>query len=198
MPARVTPATGLQARLTVWSARRLYGDEMAESTAIYARHPRLLRWFGLFNRAVERRGAVPEPLMHLAALKAATVADCPFCIDIGSEYARRAGLGDEQLLALHDPEPSGLFSADELLVIAYADGLTRTPAVADDAVASALRDRFGESGLIELTYLIGWENLRARLNVGLGVEPGGFSAGKVCALPASAATLAEPSHVADS
>jgi AhpD family alkylhydroperoxidase len=187
MPARVAPATGLQARLTVWSARRLYGDPIAGSTAIYARHPRLLRWFGLFNRAVERPGAVPEPLMHLAALKAATVADCPFCIDIGSEYARRAGCSDEQLLALHDPEPSGRFSADELLVIAYADGLTRTPAVVDDAVADALRDRFGERGLIELTYLVGWENLRARLNVGLGVEPGGFSAGRVCALPAAAA-----------
>jgi AhpD family alkylhydroperoxidase len=189
MSARVTPATGLQARLTVWSARRLYGDEMADSTAIYARHPRLLRWFGLFNRAVERRGALPEALMHLAALKAATVADCPFCIDIGSEYARRAGLSDAQLLALHDPERSGLFSADELLVIAYADGLTRTPAVVDDAIASTLRDRFGDRGLIELTYLIGWENLRARLNVGLGVDPGGFSEGKVCALPASAAAV---------
>jgi AhpD family alkylhydroperoxidase len=184
--ARVAPATGLQARLTVWSARRLYGDEIAGSTAIYARHPRLLRWFGLFNRAVERRGAVPEPLMHLAALKAATVADCPFCIDIGSEYARRAGLSDPQLLALHDAEPSGLFSADELLVIAYADGLTRTPARVDDTVAGALRDRFGDRGLMELTYLVGWENLRARLNVGLGIEPGGFSAGRVCALPAQA------------
>lgn len=187
MPARVAPATGLQARLTVWSARRIYGDAIAGSTAIYARHPRLLRWFGLFNRAVERPGAVPEPLMNLAALKAATVADCPFCIDIGSEYARRAGLSDAQLLALHDPEPSGLFSADELLVIDYADGLTRSPAAVDDAVADALRDRFGERGLIELTYLVGWENLRARLNVGLGVEPGGFSEGRVCALPASAA-----------
>lgn len=184
MPARVAPATGLQARATVWLARRLYGDAAAESSAIYARHPRLLRWFGLFNRAVERRGAVPEPLMHLAALKAATVADCLFCIDIGSEHARRSGLTDEQLLALHDPEPSGRFSADELLVIAYADGLTRAPATVDDAVASALRDRFGDRGLMELTYLVGWENLRARLNVGLGVEPGGFSAGKVCALPA--------------
>ncbi|HET6510038.1 MAG TPA: carboxymuconolactone decarboxylase family protein [Baekduia sp.] len=188
MSARVAPATGLQARLTVWFARRLYGDPMAESTAIFARHPALLRWYGLFNRAVERPRAVPEPLLHLAALKAATVVDCAFCIDIGSEHARRAGLSDEQLLALHDPEPSGLFSADELLVVAYADGLTRTPAVADDAVAAALRERFGDRGLMELTYLIGWENLRARLNVGLGIEAGGFSEGRVCALPASAAT----------
>jgi AhpD family alkylhydroperoxidase len=187
MPSAISPATGLQARLTISSARRLYGAEIAESTAIYARHPRLLRWFGLFNHAVERRGAVPKPLMDLAALKAATVVGCAFCIDIGSEYARRSGLTDAQLLALHDPGPSGLFSADELLVIAFADGLSRTPATVEDATTDALRTRFGDRGLIELSYLVSWENLRARLNTGLGIGPGGFSAGRACALPASAA-----------
>jgi AhpD family alkylhydroperoxidase len=186
MSSPIAPATGLQARLTIWSARRLYGEPIAESTAIYARHPRLMRWFGLFNRAIERPGAVPEPLMHLAALKAATIAECAFCIDIGSEYARRAGLTDAQLLALHDPEPSELFSADELLVIAFAQQLTATPAISDPATTTALITRFGDRGLIELSYLIAWENLRARLNVGLAIEPGGFSGNRVCALPASA------------
>lgn len=187
MPSPIAPATGLQARLTIWSARRLYGEPIAASTAIYARHPRLLRWFGLFNRAVERPGAVPEPLLHLAALKAATIAECAFCIDIGSEYARRAGLTDAQLLALHDPEPSGLFSSDELLVIAFAEQLTATPAISDPDTIAAVISRFGDRGLIELAYLISWENLRARLNTGLAIEPGGFSADRACALPASAA-----------
>jgi len=186
MPSPITPATGLQARLTIWSARRLYGEPIAESTAIYARHPRLLRWFGLFNRAVERPGAVPEPLMHLAVLKAATIVECRFCIDIGSEYARRSGLTDAQLLALHDPEPSGLFSTDELLVIAFAEQLTATPAISDPDTITALITRFGDHGLIELSYLIAWENLRARLNTGLAIEPGGFSGTRACALPASA------------
>ena len=34
MPSPITPATGLQARLTIWSARRLYGEPIAESTAL--------------------------------------------------------------------------------------------------------------------------------------------------------------------
>jgi AhpD family alkylhydroperoxidase len=185
MPSPIAPATGLQARLTVWAARRLYGEPAVESTAIYARHPRLLRWYGLFNRAVERPGAVPEPLLHLAVLKAATLVECPFCIDIGSEYARKAGLTDAQLLALHDAEPSGRFSSDELLVIALAEQLTATPAAAEPETIAAVIARFGDRGLIELSYLIAWENHRARLNAGLGVEPGGFSADRVCALPAS-------------
>jgi 4-carboxymuconolactone decarboxylase len=174
------------ARLSVFAARRQYGPEMAESTAIYARHQRLMRWFVLFNRAVEKRGVVPHRLRELAVLKAATIVECEFCIDIGSDFARRAGLSDAQLLALHDPEPSGLFSADELAVIAFARGMSATPARVDDATAGAIRDRFGERGLIELSHLLAWENYRARLNVGLDVGPGGFSDGKACALPASA------------
>jgi AhpD family alkylhydroperoxidase len=185
--ARVTPGTGLQARLAVWAGRRQLGPEIADSAAIYARHPRLLRWFALFDRQVEREAHVPEALRALATLKAATVAECEFCIDIGSELARRSGLSDAQLLALHDPRPSGLFSPLELQVIAYARGLSVSPTEVDDATAGAVRDALGESGFMELTYLIAWENLRARLNSGLGIEPGGFSTGKACALPASAA-----------
>ena len=185
---RIAPATGPMARFSVFVARRQYGPEMAESAAIYARHPRLTRWFVLFNRAVEKPGVVPHRLRELAVLKAATIVECEFCIEIGSDFARRAGLSDAQLLALHDPEPSGLFSADELAVIAFARGISATPARVDDATAGAIRDRFGERGLIELTHLLAWENFRARLNVGLDVGPGGFSEGKACALPASAAS----------
>ena len=148
-----------------------------------------MRWFALSNRTVEAQDAVAEPLRHLAALKAATVAECAFCLDIGSELARRSGLSDAQLLALHDPEASpGLFDATERLVLAYADGLSRSPAVSDDETADALRAVVGDRGFIELTHLIAWEALRARLNVGLGVPPGGFSEGRACARPASAAS----------
>jgi AhpD family alkylhydroperoxidase len=183
---RIAPATGVQARFAVWAARRQYGPEMVESATVYARHPRLTRWFALFNRQVEGRGVIPEHLQHLAVLKAATVVECEFCIDIGSELARRAGLTDPQLLALHDPEPSDLFTAEELEVIAFAHGMSLTPAAVDDATAAAITERFGEQGLIELSYLVAWENFRARLNAGLDLGAGGFSEGKVCALPASA------------
>jgi 4-carboxymuconolactone decarboxylase len=184
---RIDPATGLQARLATWAARRQLGPEAVESAAIYARHPRLLRAFALFNRAVDHPGRrVPEHVRKLAELKAATVVECAFCIDIGSELARRSGLSDAQLLALHDPEPSGLFSADELLVIAYARAMSVTPPEVDDATVAALRRRYGDEGLLELTYLVAWENTRARLNAALGIGAGGFSAGRACALPASA------------
>lgn len=187
MSPRVAPATGLQAQIATFFARRQYGPEIVESTGVYAQNPRLMYWFVGFNRAVEKPKRLPARLRELAVLKAATVVGCEFCIDIGSEYARRSGLTDPQLLALHDAEASGLFDAEELLIINYARAMSVTPTEADDQLVAALRERYGNRGVLELTHLIAWENARARTNAALGVGAGGFSAGKACAIAASGA-----------
>jgi 4-carboxymuconolactone decarboxylase len=183
MAPRIAPATGPFARLSVDIARRQYGRAMVEATSVYARHPRLLRALSFYNRAVEKRGRVPHALCEPAVLKAATVAECEFCIDLGSELARRSGMSDEQLLALHRPHDSGAFDADQLAVIDYARAMTVTPPAVTDELADAIRDRWGDEGLLELTHLIAWENARARTNHALGIGAGGFSEGRVCALP---------------
>jgi AhpD family alkylhydroperoxidase len=174
----------------IWARRRQYGPSMDESAGVYAQSPRLLRWYAAYNRAVEKPGALPKQLLDLAALKAATVVECEFCMDIGSELARRAGLSDEQLLALHHAEASGLFSDDELLVIAFARAMTVTPPLVTDAHVAALRARWGDAGALELTHLIAWENARARTNAALGIGAGGFSEGRVCAVAERGASYA--------
>jgi AhpD family alkylhydroperoxidase len=47
---------------------------------------------------------VPERLKVLAELKAGTLTRCAYCIDIGSQIARRVGVSDQQLLALPRPQ----------------------------------------------------------------------------------------------
>ena len=180
--SRIEPRQGVFARLVARGARLSYGREL-DSSAVYAQHPRLMVDFIRFNRAAERCKHVPKPLRELAVLKAATMVGCEFCIDIGSEYARRSGLGDAQLLALHEAHESGLFSADELLVIDLAAGMSRTPGAVGDELMARVRERFGAKGTLELIHLIGWENTRARVNVALDFGAAGFSEGKVCALP---------------
>lgn len=187
--SRIEPRQGAFARLVARGSRAAYGREM-KSAGVYARHPRLMLDYMRFNRAAERGKRVPKALSELAVLRAATLVGCEFCIDIGSEYARRSGLGDEQLLALHDARASGLFDADQLLVIDLATGMTATPGAVDDELMGRVCERFGDKGAIELVHLIGWENTRARVNVALDIGPEGFSEGKVCAVPA--ATEAPP------
>lgn len=191
--SRIEPRQGVFARLVGRGSRVAYGREM-RSAGVYAQHPRLMIDYMRYNRAAERGKRVPKALSELAVLKAATLVGCEFCIDIGSEYARRSGLGDEQLLALHEAHDSGLFGEDELLVIDLAVGMTRTPGEVSDELMERVRERFGIKGTLELVHMIAWENNRARVNVALGIGAEGFSEGKVCAVPdrAFAAAAAQP------
>jgi AhpD family alkylhydroperoxidase len=191
MAPRLPPALGPWARFFSVAAKRQYGAPIIESTQVYAHSPRILRWYVLYNRAVERPGAISARLGTLAVLKAATVVACEFCMDIGSEYLRREGVSDEQLLALHRAADSGLFTDEEVLVIDYARAMSVTPPEVTDEQVAQLRARFGDGGVMELTHLIAWENARARTNVALGIGAGGFSEGRVCALPDGGAAMAD-------
>jgi 4-carboxymuconolactone decarboxylase len=191
--SRIEPRQGVFADLMARGSRVVYGRELS-SSRVYAHHPRLSLDFMRFNRAAERGKRVPKALSELAVLKAATMVGCEFCIDIGSEYARRSGLSDKQLLALHDAHDSGLFGEDELMVIDLAMGMTRTPGEVSDELMSRVSERFGAKGALELVHLIAWENTRARANVALDIGAAGFSEGKVCAVPdrTFAVTAAQP------
>jgi AhpD family alkylhydroperoxidase len=193
---RIEPSRGLFARIVTRGSRATYGREL-RSSGIYAKHPRLLLGYLRYNRAAERTRHLPKLLAELAVAKAAAMVGCEFCIDISSEYVRRAGLSDEQLLALHEAPASGLFDADQLLVIELAEGMTRTPAAVGDELMARVVARFGDKGSLELVHLIGWENDRARANVALGIRAEGFSESRACALdPGAAAAAGERESVA--
>ena len=131
----------------------------------------------LFNRAVEREDVVPRRLKELASLQAGALIGCPWCLDYGSHVARDHGVSDEQLLHLHEAHGSGLFDTEELLVIDFTTAMTVTPPQVDDDLVAAIRERFGDKGLLELTHMVAWENHRSRVNVALGLEADGFSEG---------------------
>lgn len=159
-----------------------------EPFAISAHHKGIMAGQTAFELALERSHRVEERLKDLATLKAATVVECEFCMDIGSHLARRSGLGDAELLALADHRSSDVFSDVEKLVIDYADAMTRTPLGVTDDLVAALHEHFDERQIVELTGVIAWENFRARFNGAMGCGAQGFSEGSVCARPASAAS----------
>jgi AhpD family alkylhydroperoxidase len=184
--SRIKQRTGPFADVIAFGARRSFGREV-KSARVFANHPRLMFGWMRYNRTSERTPHVPKALAELAVLRAATMVGCSFCIDISSEFSRRAGLGDEQLLSLNDAHASGHFDADQLMVIDLATGMTVTPGRVEDELMERVQARFGVKGTMELVQLIAWENSRARQNVALGNGAEGFSEGKACALPYSGA-----------
>ncbi|WP_062311784.1 carboxymuconolactone decarboxylase family protein [Demequina rhizosphaerae] len=158
-------------------------ERATEPLEVYAHAPRLLRAYGRLEQASSRRGSMDTRYMALATLKASTLVACPYCIDLGSQISRTLGLRDAEMLALPRYETSELFDATDRLVLDYAVGMTRTPAVVSDALFTALRARFSERQIVELTHQIALENMRGRYGVALDLGAAGFSEGMVCALP---------------
>ncbi|MBD0861139.1 carboxymuconolactone decarboxylase family protein [Gordonia sp. zg691] len=124
-------------------------------------------------------------LKELAELKTAGLVSCEFCLDIGSALASGAGIGEQQVRDLPRYRDSTAYTEVEKLVIAYAEAMTLTPAVADDLadLRRRLSEHFSRAQIVELAMTIAWENQRARLNQSLGVRPTGMSDGLACALP---------------
>jgi 4-carboxymuconolactone decarboxylase len=187
VPARKAgPIVKLIYRMT----RRQFG-RMMDPIAVYARTPRLLIGYGMFEQATAKQKRVPERLKALGELKAAAVVNCEFCCDIASSIGREAGVTEEQLLALPRYRASELFSAQEKLVLDYATAISSTPTTVSDELFAALREHFNELQLLELTNVIALENMRARFNSAFDMTPAGFSEGMVCVPMEAAAPAAQ-------
>jgi AhpD family alkylhydroperoxidase len=185
------PYVKLAYRFTRRAIGRLAGrapDRMLEPVELYAQVPGLLRGYARLEQATAKLHRVDQRLSTLAELKAATLTQCEYCIDLGSQISRRRGLSDAELLALSSYRTSALFSELDKLVLDYAVGISRTPVDVPDALFARLRMHFDDAQLVELTHLIALENMRGRFNLALGVGAAGFSEGMVCAVPA----VAEP------
>lgn len=159
---------------------------MLEPLEVYAHSPGLLLAYGMLEWTTSRLNRVDERLRFLAELKAATVTQCEYCIDFGSQVARLSGISDAQLMALPRYRESELFTDLEKLVLDYAVAISRTPVDVPDALFAELRKHLDEAQLVELTHVIALENMRGRFNLALGVGAAGFSEGKLCAVPAAA------------
>jgi AhpD family alkylhydroperoxidase len=184
---------GLLLRLTRRVARRkvkqLTGREtegMIAPFEAYGRTPRLLFGVAMLEDATARLNRVPERLKVLAELKAATLTQCEYCIDIGSNIAQRSGISEAQLLALPNYHDSDLFDEDEKLMLDYAVAMSSTPVAVSDELFEQLRARFDDTQLVELTNVIALENMRGRFNLALGIGSAGFTEGMVCAVPDTA------------
>ena len=158
-------------------------EHMIEPLEMYAYLPGVLKGYAKLEQATAKLHRVPKRLHALAELKAAMLTQCEYCIDLGSQVARRWGLSDEELLALPSYRTSPLFSDLDKLVLDYAMGMSRTPVDVPDELVARIREHFDSAQLVELTHHIALENMRGRFNLALGIGSAGFSEGMVCAVP---------------
>ena len=164
-------------------AKRRFG-EVPEPFAVVAHHPRLLIANAVHETMLQSGSRkLPANVRELAVFWTARTVGCSWCVDFGSMLQRLDGLDVKRLADIENYAISQHFTDDERAAIGYADAMTTDPhTVTDDQVAD-LRARFGENGVIELTYQIGVENMRARMNTALGITEQGFNSGDACRVP---------------
>jgi alkylhydroperoxidase family enzyme len=173
---------GLLARAAYRYSKREFGT-VTEPLRLFAHHPRVLSGYAGLEYATEKADRVPKRLKVLAATKAAALAGCEFCMDIGSMISGKEGVSEEQLRALPAYADSDLFSEEEKLVLDLAVGMSRTPVAVPDELFARLRERFDEAQLVELANEIALENYRARFDWAFGVGSQGFTEGAFCVRP---------------
>jgi AhpD family alkylhydroperoxidase len=174
---------GLMTRAMYRVAKRRYG-EVPEPFAVLAHHRRLLIASAVHETMVQRASrTLPASVRELAVLWTARKIGCSWCVDFGSMLQRLDGLDVERLKEIDGYATSSAYTDDERAAIAYADAMTTDPHTVTDEQVADLRTRFGDAGVIELTYQIGLENMRARVNATLGITEQGFNSGDACRVP---------------
>ncbi|WP_292975230.1 carboxymuconolactone decarboxylase family protein [Mycobacterium sp.] len=184
---RIEPLPPKRASLLVRAmyryAKRRFG-EVPEPLAVVAHHPRLLVANAVHETLLQSGSRrLPANVRELAVFWTARSIGCSWCVDFGSMLQRLDGLDIDRLREIDSYATSALFTEDERAAIAYADAMTTDPHTVTDEQVADLRARFGDDGVIELTYQVGVENMRARMNSALGITEQGFSSGDSCRVP---------------
>jgi AhpD family alkylhydroperoxidase len=185
--SRIEPVSPKQAnlltRVMYRVARRKFG-EVPEPFTVVAHHPRLLIANAVHETLLESGSKkLPKNVRELAVFWTARTVGCSWCVDFGSMLQRLDGLDVDRLKEIDDYAASPRYTDDERAAIAYADAMTKDPHTITDEQVADLRHRFGDDGVIELTYQIGIENMRARMYSALGITEQGFNSGDACRVP---------------
>lgn len=183
IPAVPREKAGLFGKFMYRFATKRYGA-MPEPLAVMMHHRGLTVAGGMHELMAERSSKeLPSSVRELAVYRAAVRLGCEWCIDFGTMLQRLDGLDVERLREIDDYATSPRYSREERLAIAYADAMTATPVQVTDEQVAELANVFGYKGVVELTYQIALENMRARTNSALGIAEQGFSSGDACRVP---------------
>jgi AhpD family alkylhydroperoxidase len=174
---------GLLTRVMYRVAKRRYG-QVPEPFAVAAHHRKLMIAGAVHETMIDRASkTLPVSVRELAVFWTARKIGCSWCVDFGSMLQRLDGLDIQRLKDIDSYATSTAFTDDERAAIAYADAMTTDPHTVTDEQVAGLRARFGDAGVFELTYQIGVENMRARVNAALGITEQGFNSGDACRIP---------------
>ena len=177
------PPRTLLYRLAEWYARRTYGV-MPEPLAAMGHNPRVLSTDARFETSLARWNRLDPTLKALAEMSSAVAIGCSWCVDFGYWISTNRGIDPVKLRNVPRWRDSEVYTDLERQVMAYAEAVTATPPTVTDEMVAGLRAHLDDAQLVELTMMVGVENVRSRFNGALGLTSQGFR--DRCEVPARA------------
>jgi alkylhydroperoxidase family enzyme len=168
-------------RLAEWYARRTYGVIVDPLPAMAHNMPVLVTDLG-FEKSLSRWKRLDPTLKALAVMATAVSIGCSWCVDFGYWVSANDGVDPVKLRDVPHWRDSDVYTDLEQQVMAYAEAATATPTAVTDEMVAALRRRLDDAALVELTMMVGVENVRSRFNGALGLTSQGFK--DRCEIPA--------------
>jgi alkylhydroperoxidase family enzyme len=141
------------------------------SNLVMARRPKLLAAFRALNGAVfDPDNAVPAGLLALVGNVASQAAGCLYCVAHTSNNAGMRGVDADKVAALWEYESSPLFSEAERAALKYAQAAGSVPNMVTDEDTDAVKEHFGEDGVVEILAVVSWYGFLNRWNDSLATE----------------------------
>lgn len=137
-----------------------------------AHNPALLKaLFGVYE-AFAAQPSIDRKLTELGILVVSRVNACRYCVQHHAPLAHGAGLTKKQLQAVQDGAWSErtLWSEEEWLVVRYAEALASVPQKVDDSLFAALKARFSERQIVDLTMRLALCAAWNKFNDALGLD----------------------------
>ena len=161
-------------KIFFWNQKRKYG-EVLEPARLWGRSPKVFATLAALYGAFDRRSSPLEPALRtLVTVRVSQINWCAFCVDINSATALKRAVSEEKLAHLAEFSASDLYSDKEKAALHYAEVVTYSDRQPTEEDFEVLRRYFNDDAIIELTGLIGFQNMSSKFNAALGVKPQGF------------------------
>ncbi|QET01586.1 carboxymuconolactone decarboxylase family protein [Cupriavidus pauculus] len=110
-------------------------------------------------------------LADLVRLRVSLLNGCPYCIDLHTTRARRAGEMDARIDLLPAWRDSALYTDRERAALAWSEAVTRLADHVPDAAWDAVRPHFSDRELVDLTLLVNAINALNRFGIAFRRAP---------------------------
>jgi len=125
-----------------------------DTVAVLAHQPALMAPFLGWAAALALHGRLPKRDHELLALRTAVNFDSTFEWDEHAEYARQAGVTDDELAAVRTGSASHNWPVHERALLRAADELHNTHRITDDTWR-LLAAHYDTGQLVEIPYIVG-------------------------------------------